>query len=68
MAVLLFVLTGSLLTAKYNGYMTNPIDLSPNFCGTLVGLTSTVGTLGPIFGPLCVGWLVDDPVRAQNLF
>lgn len=61
-AVSLLVLTVSMMTAKYNGYMTNPIELSPNFCGTLVGITSTAGTLGPILGPLCVGWLVDDPV------
>lgn len=64
-AVLLLVLTVSLMTAKYNGYMTNPIDLSPNFCGTLIGITSTAGTLGPILGPLSVGWLVDDPVSMR---
>jgi len=66
-AVLLLVLTVSMMTAKYNGYMTNPIDISPNFCGTLVGIISTAGTLGPILGPLSVGWLVDDPVRESTI-
>ena len=65
-AVLFLVLTVSLLTAKYNGYVTNPIDLSPNYCGTVAAIGNTAGALGPIFGPLCVGWLVDDPVSAFN--
>lgn len=65
-AMLLLVLTVSLITAKFNGYSTNPIELSPNFCGTLVGIASTLGCLGPILGPLCVGWMVVDPVRIDG--
>ena len=61
-AVLLFILTVSMMAALFNGYGTNSIDLSPNFCGTLQGIVSAAGVVAVILGSLCVGWLVKDPV------
>jgi len=50
----------SLNSAIYLGFMTNNLDLSPNFCGTLMGITNSLSTVASIFAPLAVGWMVDD--------
>ncbi|KAH8350445.1 hypothetical protein KR067_000340, partial [Drosophila pandora] len=41
--------------AKIPGFMSNHIDIAPNFAGTLVALTNTVATLPGIVVPIFVG-------------
>lgn len=47
----------------YSGFFTNHLDLSPNFAGTLIGITNSIGSLASILGPLLVGFIVTDVVR-----
>lgn len=47
----------------YSGFFTNHLDLSPNFGGTLIGITNSIGSLASIIGPLLVGFVVTDSVR-----
>lgn len=37
------------------GFLSNHIDIAPNFAGTLMAVTNTLATLPGIFVPLFVG-------------
>ena len=38
-----------------NGYLINHIELSPNFCGTLTGITGSFAYCGSVLGILTTG-------------
>lgn len=44
----------------YCGYMVNHMDLSPNFAGSLMGLTNTLANTMSILGPITVGLILTD--------
>lgn len=48
------------------GFMTNHLDLAPNFAGTLFGITNSIASLTSICGPLLVGVIVTDNVSKIN--
>uniref|UniRef100_A0A1B0BDS9 Major facilitator superfamily (MFS) profile domain-containing protein n=1 Tax=Glossina palpalis gambiensis TaxID=67801 RepID=A0A1B0BDS9_9MUSC len=43
--------------AMFSGFLSNHIDIAPNFAGTLVALTNTVATLPGIIVPIFVGFI-----------
>lgn len=45
---------------QYIGFMCNHMDLSPNFAGSLMGLTNSIANILSIIGPLSVGWMISD--------
>uniref|UniRef100_A0A061QHU6 Sialin n=1 Tax=Cupiennius salei TaxID=6928 RepID=A0A061QHU6_CUPSA len=50
----------------YSGYMVTHVDMSPDFAGTLMGMTNAFATLAGILAPLAVGSLTkDNPSLAQ---
>lgn len=53
--------------AMYSGFLSNHIDLSPNFAGILVAFTNTFATLPGIIVPLFVGSLTHHDVSLQIL-
>ena len=65
--VSLMTATVALNSGAMIGFLSNHVDLSPNFCGTLMGITNSVACVGAILGPLSVGWFVQDRVRAHHL-
>ena len=49
-----------------SGYGVNPLDLAPQYAGTLMGLTNTLATVPGILGPQVVGALTyHESTRAQ---
>lgn len=44
----------------YCGYMVNHMDLSPNFAGSLMGLTNSLANTMSILGPITVGLILTD--------
>lgn len=44
----------------YCGYMVNHLDLSPNFAGSLMGLTNSLANIMSILGPITVGYILSD--------
>lgn len=64
----MFLLTAALgLNAGiFSGFLTNHLDLAPNFAGTLMGISSTFGNVSAILGPMLVGFIVTDSVRRIN--
>ncbi|XP_065202241.1 putative inorganic phosphate cotransporter isoform X2 [Planococcus citri] len=59
-AVFLLTLAVALDGAIFSGFITNHVDLSPNFCGTLMGITNSLANITSILGPLFVGWIVEN--------
>lgn len=62
LGVALLTIAVSFSGATNVGYLVNHMDLSPNFAGTLMGITNGVGNLMSIIGPLLVGYIVYDEV------
>ena len=56
--VLLFLSIG-LLGAGYSGWQCLAIDMSPNYAGTLVGISNTFGSMPGFLAPLVVGALTE---------
>lgn len=66
--IFLLCLTMTLVGGVYAGFLTNHIDLSPNFCGTLMGITNSLSSTTSILGPLTVGWIVSsNPVSPYSV-
>ncbi|XP_042232183.1 putative inorganic phosphate cotransporter [Homarus americanus] len=65
-AVVLLCVCGMLNGAVNSGYMCSHQDLAPNFAGTLLGVTNTVGALAGIISPTVTGFLIqgDETVWA----
>lgn len=66
-AVALLVLAVASNIAIYCGHNVNHMDLSPNFAGTLMGITNTAANICSILAPLVTSVIVKDPV-CINLF
>lgn len=62
LAVVLLTLTVGISAATYLGFQVNHIDLSPNYAGTLMGITNGAANVMSALAPLAVGFVVDDVV------
>ncbi|XP_017040914.1 putative inorganic phosphate cotransporter [Drosophila ficusphila] len=60
LAVTLLTLTVGISAATYLGFQVNHIDLSPNYAGTLMGLTNGAANVLSAMAPLFVGWMIED--------
>lgn len=45
------------------GFLSNHIDIAPNYAGTLMAITNTAATIGGIFVPIFVGAVTHGNVR-----
>ncbi|ROT71453.1 putative sialin [Penaeus vannamei] len=58
LAVAALCLSGMLSGAVNSGYLCSHQDLAPNFAGTLLGITNTLGALAGIAGPAVTGAII----------
>lgn len=63
LAVVLLTLTVGISAATYLGFQVNHIDLSPNYAGTLMGITNGAANIMSAVAPLVVGLIVPNVVR-----
>ncbi|KAL7737229.1 hypothetical protein ACLKA6_005411 [Drosophila palustris] len=66
LAVVLLTLTVGISAATYLGFQVNHIDLSPNYAGTLMGLTNAAANVMSALAPLAVGWMVHDQKNIEE--
>ncbi|KDR11545.1 Putative inorganic phosphate cotransporter [Zootermopsis nevadensis] len=59
-AVALLTLAVGVNSAVYVGFQLNHIDLSPNYAGTMMGITNCISNIMSIIAPLLVGFIVTD--------
>lgn len=67
-AIALLTAALGLNSGTYTGFLTNHLDLAPNFAGTLLGITNSIANITSILGPLLVGFVVTDNVRCIYIF
>ncbi|XP_037951748.1 putative inorganic phosphate cotransporter [Teleopsis dalmanni] len=60
LAVVLLTVTVGISAATYLGFQVNHIDLSPNYAGTLMGITNGAANVMSALAPLAVGLIVTD--------
>lgn len=60
LAVTLFTVAMGFMGAYYSGMKVNALDLSPNFAGTLMGITNGIGAITGIVAPYLVGALTPN--------
>ncbi|XP_054089427.1 putative inorganic phosphate cotransporter isoform X1 [Zeugodacus cucurbitae] len=60
LALALLVIAVGVNSASYLGFLTNHIDLSPNFAGTLMGIANCATNIISLLAPLTVGFIVTD--------
>ena len=63
LAVVCLCVAVGLNGAIYSGYQVNHMDLSPNFAGTLMGITNTAANMCGFLAPMFVGRITNDNVR-----
>lgn len=61
-AVTLLTISVGLNAGVFTGYLTNHLDLSPNFAGLLMGITNGWSNITSILGPIVTGYIVQDEV------
>lgn len=61
-AVILMTLAVTSVGGMFSGFLSNHIDIAPNFAGTLMALTNTVATIPGIVVPIFVGKLTETDV------
>ncbi|TDG48328.1 hypothetical protein AWZ03_005283 [Drosophila navojoa] len=66
LAVVLLTFTVGINTACHLGFQVNHIDLSPNFAGTLMGISNTLASVMSLSAPLLVGVIVTDKHDAEQ--
>lgn len=49
----------------YPGMKVNPLDLSPNYAGSLMAVTNGIGAMTGVAAPVVVGWLTPE-VSTKN--
>ncbi|KAG8330871.1 putative inorganic phosphate cotransporter [Homalodisca vitripennis] len=58
--IALLTIITSLNAATYLGFLSNHIDLSPNFAGLLMGITNGLSNISSFSGPVVTGFIVND--------
>lgn len=61
-AVALMTVAVMCIGAMFCGFLSNHIDIAPNFAGTLIAITNTVATIPGILVPMFVGKLTEQDV------
>lgn len=68
LGIFLLVLAIGLSSSVNAGFSVNCMDLSPNFAGTLMGISHCLGNIMSIMGPIFVGYVVTDTVSFAVFF
>ncbi|RZF36580.1 hypothetical protein LSTR_LSTR010691 [Laodelphax striatellus] len=53
-------------SAIYLGFISNPMDLSPNYAGILMGLTNCLSNVASTLAPLFAGFIIKDEKNADE--
>lgn len=60
MAIFILTCAVAINAFIYAGFMINHMDLTPNFAGTLMGITNSLANSMGVMAPLSVGFILSD--------
>ena len=66
-AIAAMVVTATLTAGKVSGYVVNIGDLSPNYAGTLMGISNTIANIPGFLAPLVNGVIIGEKVTKTLL-
>lgn len=66
LAVILMTIGVTCIGGMYSGFLSNHIDIAPNFAGTLVAITNCAATIPGFVVPIFVGKLTHGNVNIYN--
>lgn len=55
-----FIIAMTLMGAYYSGMKINPLDISPNYCGTVTALVNGTAAISAIISPYLIGLLTPN--------
>ena len=64
--IVLLTLAITMQGALYSGFFTNPLDIAPNFAGTILGITNAIGTIPGWLAPLLAGAFTKEKVKGEQ--
>lgn len=67
LAVALMTIAITAVGGMFCGFLSNHIDIAPNFAGTLIAITNTIATIPGIVVPIFVGKLTEKDVSFKML-
>lgn len=62
LAVVLFVICGTVHSGEIQGNELNVMDIAPNFSDVVLGIINTIAHMWSLVAPLFAGWVVKDEV------
>ncbi len=62
LTIALLTLAITMQGALYSGFFTNPLDIAPNYSGTILGITNAFGTIPGWLAPLIAGAFTREKV------
>lgn len=65
--MVLMTLAVTSVGGMFSGFLSNHIDIAPNFAGTLMAITNTVATIPGIVVPIFVGKLTESDVSKSKV-
>lgn len=65
LAVVLMTVAVTSIGGMFCGFLSNHIDIAPNYAGILMGMTNTIATIPGIVVPLFVGQMLKSDVRIR---
>ena len=65
-SIVIFTLALTVNGGVTAGYLSNGLDIAPNYSGTIFGLANTLSSLGGFLSTLMVGTLTQDNVSFKN--
>lgn len=67
LAIVLMTIAVTSIGGMFCGYLSNHIDIAPNFAGTLMAITNSMATIPGIIVPIFVGKLTESDVSVQMI-
>lgn len=67
MAVVILTVAVSVIGAYSSGFFQSPMDVAPNFAGSLTGLMNAIGSITPIISTPIAGAVLQNDVSASVL-
>lgn len=68
MAVAIMGIAITAIGGMFCGFLSNHIDIAPNYAGTLIAITNTAATIPGIIVPVFVGYITHGNVRILSVF
>ena len=65
--MLMLMLAASFIGNHFAGVRVNPLDLAPNYAGTVISIVNGLATIVTFVFPIIIGMIISDVSRVEPL-